>query len=387
MLPDQQLLARLVGIDSTSAKSNRPIADVICDYLDRPGVTIVQHPGDDAEKVNLVVRMGPEAEDGGGLTLSGHLDVVPATEPQWKSDPFTLVERDGALYGRGASDMKGFVALAVNTAAAIDARSLRRPLCLLLTCDEELGTLGAQRLADDWSSLPPMPTSTIVGEPTSLRVVRMHKGHLKILLGFRGRGAHTGSPQLGINAIEPAGPVLVALSALRRELAAERTPESRCFPDVPYPVLAVTSIDGGSAINVVPDRCTIEVGIRLMPGQSAVDMIERVESVLTGSGAEPPPMIEEVGDSPPLLCPAEAPINRRLCGMIGQTEDFGVSFASDAGPFQQVGQECVLFGPGTIEVAHRPNEHLPIDEFVRCRSLLDRVVAEHCLEPADTPRS
>ena len=176
-LSDEALLARLVAFDTTSHKSNREIADFISDYLDRPGVRITRHPTADGAKLNLIVAAGPEDGDR-GLVLSGHMDVVPAESEGWESDPFSLTQRDGSYVARGAADMKGFLALAINRLAAADIPRLRHQLVLLFTHDEETGTLGARRLLDDPAVVPPLPRATIIGEPTSLRILRMHKGHL-----------------------------------------------------------------------------------------------------------------------------------------------------------------------------------------------------------------
>ena len=204
LLTDAELLAKLVAFDSTSSNSNLPIADFIRDYLDTPGVEIADNPNENGSKVNLLIRVGsPDHDDErSGLLLSGHMDVVPALEPDWQSDPFTLTETSDAYIGRGACDMKGFLAVAINAARRAVERRLRRPLVLLLTYDEELGTLGAQRFVETWDNASALPRNTVIGEPTSLRVVRMHKGHLVMRLTCHGRSAHSGYPQLGINAIE-----------------------------------------------------------------------------------------------------------------------------------------------------------------------------------------
>ncbi|MHC5003544.1 MAG: acetylornithine deacetylase [Planctomycetota bacterium] len=378
-LPDTELLARLVGFDSTSANPNRPIADAVCDYLDRPGIRLRVCPAPDESKVNVLAFAGPEAGPDRGLTLCGHLDVVPAGEPEWSSDPFTVVERDGALYGRGTCDMKGFVALAVNTMAALEPDRLAAPLCLLLTCDEEIGCVGAQRLVERWPEDVTVPKSTVVGEPTSLRVVRLHKGHLTVRIEIAGRSAHSGSPHLGRNAIEAALPVLAALAALREELAAARVESSRFFPEVPFTALNVALIEGGTAINVIPDACIVQIGLRLLPGQSADEFVPRLERLVREAAGDAPARMELLNASPPMELPQDATICRELCAMIGQTDSFGVSYASDAGVLRRVGLESVLFGPGTIEVAHRPDEHVPLAELRRCREVLDELVARRCL--------
>ena len=212
LLSDRDLLARLVAFDTTSALSNLPMVEFIEGYLERAGVRITRIPSVDGSRANLLVAAGPEGADGVGLVLSGHMDVVPATEPEWKSDPFILIEDDGRYLARGAADMKGFIALAVNRFATTDPASLTHPLLLLFTYDEEIGTLGARRFSEVWADRAALPRSVIIGEPTSLRVVRMHKGMLRIRLDFEGEAAHSGYPHLGRSAIEPAGRVIVALS-------------------------------------------------------------------------------------------------------------------------------------------------------------------------------
>lgn len=378
-LSDVELLRRLVGFDSTSRNSNLPIAFFLADYLDRPGVRIERNPSPDGEKANLIVAVGPE-DDGSraGLALSGHMDVVPAGEDGWRSDPFTLTEWDGGYAGRGTADMKGFLALAVNRAAALDPATLRRPLVLVLTYDEELGTLGAKHLVETWPNARALPRCAVIGEPTSLRVVRMHKGYLKLRLTVEGKSAHSGYPHLGRNAIEPAGRAIVALSELRRELERERPPHSEHFPDVPFAALNVGRVAGGVAINVVPDRCAVELGVRLLPEMGSPPMIERVRSAVAAALGDVPWSLEVLGDSPPMLLDERSRIYRALCEEVGQAETHSASFATDAGWLQRAGLECVLFGPGSIEVAHRPNEWLPAPEFRRAGEILERVVDRFC---------
>ncbi len=385
MLSDRDLLTQVIGFDSTSGRSNLPLADFIAGYLDRSGVSVRRDASEDGERVNLIVRCGPPgAPAGSGLTLCGHLDVVPAEEPEWTTDPFELSEQDGRYVGRGACDMKGFIAVAINVfARAAEApQSLKAPLCLLLTYDEELGSLGAQHLVAGGGRAgrggsEPLPKSTIVGEPTSLRAVRLHKGHLKLRIVLRGRAAHSGSPHLGRNAVEAAGPILTALAQLRDELARQRPRNHEYFPEVPFAVLNAARIYGGHALNVIPDRCTIELGVRLLPGQSS-DAIKRqieglVRKIAGDSGA-----VEVISDNPPLELPVDAEVNRTLVALLKQDRSYGVSFASDAGPLQQFGLECVLFGPGSIEVAHRANEFVPIEEMERCRTVLEELVRLTC---------
>lgn len=381
LLTDDELLRRLVGFDSASRNSNLPIAEFIASYLDQPGVRVARNPSADDAKVNLVVHAGPETDrtDRGGLMLSGHMDVVPADEPEWETDPFELVRHDGRFVGRGTADMKGFLALAMNQVARIEPVRLRRPLALLFTFDEELGTLGAKRFVETWSDPVGLPRRVVIGEPTSLGVVRMHKGHLKLRIAIRGVAAHSGYPHLGKNAIEPGGAAIQTLAALRAQLERERPPAADDFPEVPFVALNVAQVRGGTAVNVVPDACEILVGIRVLPGMRSEDLVERVRAALTPALAGSDWTLEAEGDSPPFLLDAGHPLHRALCDEVAQTGSLSVAFATDAGWLATAGFDCVICGPGTIEVAHKPNESLPVAEFVRSGDLLERLIHRFCL--------
>jgi len=380
-LSDAALLERLVAFDTTSRLSNLPLADFVSEYLDRPAVRVEQMRSQDGAKANLIIRLGPEREDGEGLTLSGHMDVVPADEPEWRSAPFTLTRAGGTYVGRGAADMKGFLALAINRLARLDPTRLRRPLALLLTYDEEVGTLGARRFAERRDDAPALPRDVIIGEPTSLRVVRLHKGMIRLQLAFRGQAAHSGYPHLGRNAIEPAARAIGALARLRVEMEAERPPHGEHFPEVPYAALNVGLVSGGSAVNVIPDRCTVQIGIRLLPEMPAEEMAGRVHAAVAEALPGEPFDLTSLGESPAMMLDERAALHRELCGMVGQQGTESVAFATDAGWLQTVGLRCAVFGPGSIEVAHRPNEFLPIAEFERAGELLDDIVRRRCLAP------
>ncbi len=384
LLSDAELLARLVAFDTTSRNSNLPLADCLCDYLDQPGVRIARNPSADGSKTNVIAWVGPQPEgDRRGLVLSGHMDVVPAEEDGWQSPPFTLTDAGDRWVGRGACDMKGFVALAANLAAeAAEARpeQWRAPLVLVFTYDEEVGTLGAKRLTESFPEAAALPRSAIIGEPTSLRVARAHKGHFKMRVTLHGVAAHSGYPHLGVNAIEPAGRVTVALSHLRRELEAELAPHRELFPEVPFVPLNVGTIHGGSAINVVPHRCTVELGARPLPGMASEELIERVSRAVREAAVPFEPEIELLSDSPAMLLDESTPIHRALCELTGQSAGATVSFATDAGWLQRLEMDCAIFGPGSIEVAHKPNEHLPKADLAAAREPLARAINFFCEE-------
>ncbi len=377
-LDNETLLARLVAFDSVSRNSNVPVADFICDYLDRPGVRIERNYSPDGTKLNLLVTVGEESTERRGLILSGHTDVVPAEEEEWQSDPFVLTKRDGSFYGRGACDMKGFLALAVNAAAGASASRLRHPLVLLFTYDEELGTVGARHFRESLKDAERLPRAAIVGEPTSLKVVRMHKGHLQFSITIAGRSAHSAYPHLGESAIEPAGRLIAVLSELRRVFQSEDAPNREFFPDVPHVTMNIGRITGGSAVNVIPDRCRLDCGMRLLPGMTSASALTRVRDtvhyVLEGTSYE----FGVTGEAPPMLLREDAEIYRALSAAVGQTDTVSASYATDAGWLQELGVECAVWGPGSIEVAHKPNESLPIEQFERAGQILAEMIRQSC---------
>ena len=303
-------------------------------------------------------------------------------------DPFTLTDAGDRLVGRGAADMKGFVALAANLAREADPARLAAPLVLVFTYDEEVGTLGAKHLVESFAGVwgrraaaalgGPLPRAAIVGEPTSLAVVGLHKGHLKIRVTLHGRSAHSGYPHLGINAIEAGARAIAALSELRERLAGEAPPHRERFPEVPFVALNVGTVAGGSAINVVPDRCTIEVGVRLLPGMDSAPMVARLRETVAAAAGETPHEFAVLSDSPPMRLADDAPIAAELLALAGRERLESANYATDAGWLQRLGMDCAVFGPGSIEVAHRPDEHLPKAELVAARAILERTIDRFC---------
>ncbi len=397
MLP---LLANLVAFDTTSAhgRPTTPLGDLVCETLAHPAIRCERFDCGDGRE-NLWFETGPACDDARrGLLLCGHVDVVPADEPEWTGDPFTLrvistPDGDRAV-GRGACDMKGFDAVAITLLReAAERGGLTEPLCLLLTCDEEIGTVGAGRFVTQWGDRP-LPRRTIVGEPTSLRPIRGHKGHLGISIEIGGRGCHTGFPSRGVNAIERAMPVLEALRALRLEMVEERTAASPLFPETPFPVLTVASMQAGTAINVMPERVSLRVGVRLLPGQSATSFLPRMAAAIESQGVAvtlrdgldhpiPGPddapgedgcVIVATNDTPAYAIERDDPMLAEVRALVGDDAELGANFGTDAGRLSALGCRSVVFGPGDISVAHRPDEWISIDELHRSKDLLSRLI-------------
>ncbi len=376
------LLRRLVAFDTTSSKPNRPLIEAVAAWIEGDGATTrIFDAGED--KASLLAWKGPAPDGSGrGLTLCGHTDVVPALEPSWRTDPFTLSELDGRLYGRGTADMKGFLALALDAFLSVEGDRLRAPLALLFTHDEEVGTLGARFLVEEHGSeLARVPRATVIGEPTELRAVRLHKGHLKMRFDIEGESAHSAYPHLGHNAIEPLGTLICAMSEERRRLERDSPslPSSAYFPEVPFAALNVATVEGGVAVNVVPDHAALELGLRLLPGmepeQAAADLAGVAARALAGERSS----TAVLSTSPPFAADPDSPLLNALRRILGQeNRDEAVSFATDAGWLQRLELDCVLWGPGSIRVAHKPNESVPLADLDLAASVLTTLVADFC---------
>jgi acetylornithine deacetylase len=375
-LETEEILRRLVAFDTASSRSNGPLVDFVRDYLDAPG-TLVETT-EHERKINLAVRRGPERDDRAGLVLCGHSDTVPADEPGWTGDPWTLRETDDRWYGRGACDMKGFLALAMTAFERRDAGALGAPLALVFTCDEEVGSLGAQRFVEAPERLARLPRSVLIGEPTGLAAIRLHKGHLRGSILFRGVAAHSGYPHRGVNAIDAAARSLVALADLQRELERHPPAAAARFAPVPFEVLNAGAIRGGGPVNVIPDRCRVDFGIRLLPGSDPDRLVAEMERTIVALDLACEWEITVHNVSPALETPAEAPLYRELVASLAQAGSPAVAFSSDAGVLSRHGFDCVLFGPGSIEVAHKPDEYLPKAELARAAAVVEGLVDRFC---------
>ena len=269
----KELLARLVAFDTTSHKTNIPIIEYIESYLRGHGVDSVRVPTPDGQKASLFATIGPAGV--GGIALSGHTDVVPVTSQAWDTDPFTLVERDGKLYGRGACDMKGFLACVLALVPAFKARKLKVPIHIAFSYDEEVGCTGVRPMIAELGKTLPLPRYVLVGEPTSMTVVDSHKGPMRWSVEVTGKAAHSSMPHLGVNAITYAGRLLGELARMEEDL--KTLPPNPRF-DPPYTSLQVTEIEGGTASNIVPVPCWFGWEIRRLPGFDATALDQRLRT-------------------------------------------------------------------------------------------------------------
>ena len=372
-----QVLERLVAFESISARPNLDLVGYVRDYLAARGVTAHLSYDDARARANLHATIGPAVD--GGVVLNGHTDVVPVEGQVWTSDPFTLTERDGRLHGRGAVDMKGFLACMLASVPAWQGRPLKRPIHVSMCYDEEIGGFGAPVLVEDMGRTAPRPSVAIVGEPTGMRIVSGHKGGFEMRTTITGFEAHASDPRKGANAIVFAARFIAMLDDLGRELAA--APRAGSPFDPAWTTISVGTIHGGAARNIIAGSCVFDWELRPVPGDDGTALIARIDDhartvLLPGMRAASPSadiQTETEACVPPLNHEDARAAVALLCELTGQNSADVVSFGTDAGHFCNAGISTVVFGPGSIEQAHKPDEYIERSQIAACMSFLDRL--------------
>ena len=370
------LTTRLVAFDTTRHKSNRALIAFVESYLAGHGVTSHLVPTEDGEKASLFATVGPEGV--AGIGLSGHTDVVPADPAAWTSDPFTVRQENGRLYGRGTADMKGFLACVLAMVPDFKRRKLKVPLHIVFSYDEEVGCTGVRPMIAELGDRLTKPRAVIVGEPTSMDVVDGHKGPVRWAVEITGRAAHSSMAHLGVNAISVAGRLIGELGAIEKELMA-LPPDTRYVP--PYPTLQVTEITGGIASNIVPATCRFGFEVRAMPGLDVDGIEKRIVAFaemeclpeMRRLAPEANIVIRQSNRVPPFAADTESEVVALALKLAGQNETRAVSYATEAGLFQGAKVPSVVCGPGDIAQAHTADEWIAISEIERCLAFLDRL--------------
>lgn len=371
------ILDRLVGFPTVSRDSNLELIEYVREFLAARGIESRLYPDATGRKANLHASIGPQVE--GGVLLSGHTDVVPVDGQRWTTDPFRLEERSGQLFGRGTADMKGFIACALRAMDRAACRSLRAPLHLALSYDEEVGCLGVRSLIEDMQTWRRRPQFCIVGEPTLLATARGHKGKTALRARCRGIAAHSAAPARGVNAIHLACDLVAAVRHRQAEIARRGLRDAAY--EVPYTTLHVGVIRGGTALNIVPAQCEVELEIRNLPADDALPIVEGIRtdaaSVTQALEAPPPAGVELdiLYEYPPLETVADSRVLELAAQLTGRRETVKVDFGSEAGLFSaRLGIATVVCGPGSITQAHRADEFLAVDQLRRCDAMLERLV-------------
>jgi len=364
----EEILRALVQFPSVVGQPNAAIAGWIADYLRGFGVEAQLLAGPEGDRVNLFATVGPR--DVPGLILSGHMDVVPAQEPQWTGDPFTLRADGEKLLGRGTSDMKGFLAAALAIVPALVATRPGRPIHLAFSYDEEAGCRGVPHLIAALPSLCALPSAAVIGEPSGLRPILAHKGKAAARAEIRGRSGHSSRPDLGLNAIHAMGKVIAA--ADKAAMALQSGPLDPVFAPA-YSTIQIGTIRGGEALNIIPGCCAIEIEARAIAGVSPAALLEPVREALEalrGDGFETG--WQTIASYPALSLPAAAPIAGMLAAITGEALA-AVSYGTEAGLYQGAGIDAIICGPGDIARAHKPDEYITGAELAACVAMLERL--------------
>lgn len=376
-LSPRQMIDRLIAFDTTSRKSNLELIHFARDYLAGLGVTSHLVPNEDGSKANLYATIGPERD--GGVMLSGHTDVVPVDGQDWLSEPFQVREADGRLYGRGTADMKSFIAIALALVPEMLARPLSAPIHFAFSYDEEVGCLGVRGLIEHLQTLPTRPRAVIVGEPTDMKVVNAHKGACAVSTRVHGLEAHSSATDKGLNSIFHAAELIGFLAELAEE--AKQTVNERFDP--PYTTVHVGTVQGGTALNIIPKETSFRWEIRAIPGMDDLELIARFERfaeevvlpkmrasypdarIETRIGARVVPLVPEDGSAAESL----------VLALAGSNATHAVSYCTEAGLFQEIGVPTVICGPGSIDQAHKPDEFIALQQVSACEDFLRGLIA------------
>ena len=353
------ILSTLIAFDTTSRNSNLALIEWVEDFLRTRNISSHRVSSADGKKANLYALIGPAVER--GVVLSGHTDVVPIDGQAWSSDPWKVTPRGGKLYGRGTSDMKSFIALALAHVDSAQAAKLKRPIILALSYDEEVGCIGAPSLIADIAARGPRPAAVIVGEPTLMQVVSGHKGISTFVVTVEGREAHSSRTEIGVSAIMEALKLMKLIDDMGAEAAAHADPESPFIPKAA--TMTVGTVQGGTAVNILAKRCEFVWDLRCPPGDDPEKYVarfmaaaDRLDKAIKARAPEGGVVVTRRSNTPP-LSPSKAGEAEILARAL--TGDNGVhvaSYAAEAGLFQKSDFSVVICGPGSIEQAHQPDE-------------------------------
>lgn len=373
----RDILDRLIAFDTVSARPNIDLMHWVRDRLAGAGIEAALIPDAGGGKANLHAAVGPAGVP--GVLLSGHTDVVPVEGQAWSVPPFALTEAGGRYLGRGACDMKGFVACAIEAMVRAARRPLAVPLHLALSYDEEVGCLGVRSLVDRLAAAPVRPRLCIVGEPTGMRVATGHKGKVALRATCTGREGHSALAPRALNALHLAADFLGALRAMQARIAAEGPFDAGY--DVPYTTVHAGILRGGVQVNIVPGLATLDFEIRSLAGDAPDARIAALRGAAEGIAAPLRAAVPEAGiavdrlwDYPGLDTPADAAAVRFVQGLTGAGGTIKVAFGTEGGLFDaRLGVPTVICGPGSMAQGHTPDEWVAVDQIERCRTMLARL--------------
>lgn len=381
-----EILERLISFQSISVHSNFDIVEYIENYLASFGVASRRIVDASGEKASLLASIGPR--DRAGVVLSAHTDVVPVEGQAWSSPPFAATFGGGRVVGRGATDMKGFIACVLAQVPRFIDAAREAPVHIALSYDEEVGCRGAPDLVDAVARLPVRPNLCVVGEPTGLRVVRAHKGKVARRVEVRGRGGHSALPHRAVNAVVAASRIVSTLASRAEKLMQDGGRDEAFDPS--WTTLHVGSIHGGAALNLVPNRAVLEFEVRAVPGTDVAAILAEIDAELAAlkttlrrDAPEADIIVEEIAAYPALATPARDAAVTTVARLAGDNNPpTTVSFGTEAGLYAVAGIPTVVCGPGDIARAHKADEWIGLDELDGCDRMLERLAAQ-LSRPAD----
>ena len=380
-LTARALMEKLVSFPSVSRDSNLPLLDWVEDYLGSWGITAHRVYNADRTKANLYAQIGPDVP--GGVVLSGHTDVVPVDGQDWLTDPWSVVEQDGRLYGRGTCDMKGFDALALSLVPLALEAGLKRPLQIALSYDEEVGCLGAPSMIAEMARLLPRASAVIVGEPSMMQAVSGHKGGTGFFVHVQGHEVHSSILHTGVNAIMQGAKLIDWANQQNAASAAGKPPALAAMFDPPYTTVHVGMISGGTAHNITAKDCRFGLDFRVVPGDDMAQWearfqtrVAEVEAEMRAIHPATAIVLEKRFYVAPLRPEPDGPSEALVRRLTGDNGSHVVSYGTEAGQFQDGGYSAIVCGPGDIAQAHQPNEYITVAQFQAGEAFLHRLIKE-----------
>lgn len=374
----RELLAQLVRFDTTSRESNLALIDFVRTYLQDHGVACELVYNAHKSKANLLATIGPA--DVPGIVLSGHTDVVPVDGQRWSVAPFELTEKDGKLYGRGTADMKGYIACVLACVPALVKAPLRMPVHIALSYDEEVGCLGVRSLIERFHGQPIKPLLCVIGEPTELKPVLGHKGKLAVRCEVHGAACHSAYAPSGVNAIEYAARLISELVRLGEGLKMPQHLDQRFDP--PFSTVQTGLINGGKALNIVPQNCSFDFEVRALPAQDPWQVAQQLQHyaeqillpAMQAVSAQSAISFSELSSYPGLATSLQSQAAEWVAQFCGSQEFGTVAFGTEGGLFDQAGIPTVVCGPGSMEQGHKPDEFISVEQLAACDRMLERVL-------------
>jgi len=385
-LNSENILARLIGFDTTSTTSNLELIDFVRNYLDDYSIKSQLVHNDAQTCANLYATIGPD--DIGGVMLSGHTDVVPTSGQNWNSDPYALKCDDHSYYGRGSCDMKGFIACALAGVPEMAAQALKTPVHLAFSYDEEIGCVGVKKLISAMDGFEVKPTIGLIGEPTNMQMIIGHKGKAAFRVEFTGASCHSAYITSGVNAVEYAAELISFIRNMNKSVQQRQMLDNGY--SVPHSTFHVGNISGGTALNIVPKQCAFEFEIRNLPQDKIDDLVHEIKHYaadvllvdMQSRSAQSDIQFKPISNYPGLKTEASSNVIRytKTINPVGEIGD-NVSFGTEAGLFDQhLGINCVVCGPGSIDQAHKPDEFVSRRQMQHCDNMISNLI-NRCIDP------